>query len=72
MITELSGFPSKLTVNTNGNVSTKARAQKIQEAKNFPHTKVSTETGMVIICTIVLLLNSSAQRRIEIPGMNNK
>lgn len=60
-----------LTVITNGNVNNKLKVQKAQAAKNFPHTKAEEDMGRVIICKMVPLLNSSAQRRMAIPGMKS-
>ena len=70
-MTALSGEPNTLTVIQKGKVRSRARAQNIQEAKNFPHTNAGIDTGMVIIWRMVLVLNSSAQSLIEIPGMNS-
>lgn len=58
--------------NPKGKVRSRARAQNIQEAKNFPHTNAGIDTGMVIIWRMVLVLNSSAQSLIEIPGINSR
>ena len=61
-----------LTVIQKGNVKNKAKAQKIHDAKNFPQTRAVVETGIVMIWTMLLLRNSSAHKRMDIPGIKSK
>ena len=70
-MTLLSGVPKMFTIIQKGNVSTKPNPQNSHEAKNLPQTNDETETGRVIICKTVPLLNSSAQRRMAMPGINS-
>lgn len=60
-----------MRVITKGKVNKIAKEQKAQAAKNLPQTNDETETGRVIICKTVPLLNSSAQRRMAMPGINS-
>ena len=55
-----------------GNVSASAMAVKIHAAKNLPSTACHSVMGSVMSSSMLPLLRSSAQSRIESAGIRNR